>query len=62
MKAPAKRLPTDTTSGAKLPFSICTCAFMPASMSPMKISTVEGGMIWPSVPLAQMMPLASRGS
>jgi hypothetical protein len=35
---------------------------MPPSMSPMKISTVDGGMIWPSVPEAQMIPLASRGS
>jgi hypothetical protein len=35
---------------------------MPASMSPMKISTVDGGMIWPSVPEAQMTPQASLGS
>ena len=35
---------------------------MPDSMSPMKISTVEGGMIWPSVPEAQITPVASFGS
>jgi len=61
-KAPAKRSPTDTGVGAKLPLAICTCELMPASMSPMKISTVEGGMIWPSVPLAQITPVASFGS
>ncbi len=61
-KAPANRSPTETGDGAKLPFAICTCALMPASMSPMKISTVEGGMIWPSVPEAQITPQARRGS
>ena len=43
MKAPAKSAPTDTELGAKLPSSICTCALMPESMSPMKIRTVEAG-------------------
>ena len=59
MNAPANSAPTDTGSGAKLPFSICTWALMPESMSPMKISTVEGGMICASVPEAQMTPAAS---
>ena len=62
MKAPAKRLPTETTWGAKLPLVICTWAFMLPSMSPMKMSTVDGGMIWPRVPLAQITPVASLGS
>jgi hypothetical protein len=60
--APANSAPTETGSGAKLPFSICTWALMPESMSPMKMRTVEGGMICPSVPEAQMTPVASLGS
>jgi hypothetical protein len=31
-------------------------------MSPTKISTVDGGMICPSVPAAQIVPVASFGS
>ena len=62
MNAPANRSPTETVVGAKFPRLICTWLCMPAIMSPMKISTVEGGMIWPSVPLAQMDPHASFGS
>ena len=62
MKAPAKRLPTETTCGEKLPLAICAWAFMEPSMSPMKIRMVEGGMIWPSVPEAQITPVASLGS
>ncbi len=61
-KAPANSAPTDTGSGAKLPFSICTWALMPLSMSPMKMSTVEGGMICPRVPEAAITPEASFGS
>ena len=61
-KAPANKSPTDTGVGAKLPFDICTCELIPASMSAIKISTVEGGMICPKVPDAQITPLASLGS
>jgi hypothetical protein len=45
-----------------LPRLICTWLCIPEIMSPMKISTVEGGMICPSVPEAQIVPQASRGS
>jgi hypothetical protein len=31
-------------------------------MSPMKMSTVDGGMIWASVAEAQIVPVAMRGS
>ena len=34
----------------------------PISRSPMKIRITDGGMIWPSVPEAQMTPVASLGS
>jgi hypothetical protein len=62
MNAPAKRSPTDTVVGAKLPSDSCACWLAPCRMSPMKISTVDGGMICPSVPEAQMIPVASLGS
>ncbi len=62
MNAPANRSPTVTGVGAKLPSSICTCALIEESMSPMKIRTVDGGMICPSVPEAQITPEASLGS
>ena len=60
--APAKRSPTDTVSGAKLPRASWAAEFAPCRMSAMKISTVEGGRIWPSVPAAQIVPQASFGS
>ena len=62
MKAPANRSPTETVSGAKLPSLSCAAEFAPCRMSAMKISTVEGGMICPSVPAAQMTPQESLGS
>jgi hypothetical protein len=62
MKAPAKRSPTETVSGAKLPSASCAAEFAPCRMSAVKMSTVEGGMICPSVPAAQIVPVAKAGS
>ena len=60
--APANSWPTDSGSGAKLPMACWATWLAPCRISPMKISTVEGGMIWPKVPDAQITPEASFGS
>jgi hypothetical protein len=61
-RAAAKSWPTETGSGVKLPLASWAVMLAPASMSASRMSTMEGGMIWPSVPEAQMMPVASLGS
>ena len=58
--APAKRSPTEIGSGVKLPFLSCAAWFTPARMSPMKMSTVDGGMSCAIVDEAQMVPAISR--
>ena len=60
--APAKRSMTETGSGAKLPSPSCAWVLAPCMMSPRITSTMDGGMIWPSVPEAQITPQASFGS
>ena len=60
MSAPAKRSPTEIGSGVKLPFLSCAAWFTPARMSPMKISTVEGGMSCAMVDDAHIVPAMSR--
>ena len=60
--APANRSPTETVSGAKFPIASCAAELAPCRMSAMKISTVEGGRICPSVPAAQIVPVAIFGS
>ena len=62
MIAPANSWPTEIGSGAMLPSASCACWLAPCRMSPTKISTVDGGMICPSVPAAQIVPVASFGS
>ena len=60
--APANRSPTETLCGAKFPARSCACWYAEDRTSPSSTSTMDGGMIWPSVPEAQIVPLAMRGS
>ena len=61
MSAPANRSPTETTAE---PAPVCRLAWLAAFeiASAKRISTMEGGMIWPSVPDAAMVPVARRTS
>jgi len=59
---PAKSWPTEMVSMENSPLASCACWYAAASTSPRMTMTVEGGMICPSVPAAQMLPVAKPGS
>ena len=48
--------------GWKMPILSCACEYADDSTSPSSTRMIEGGMICPSVPEAQIAPVATRGS
>lgn len=61
MRAAAKVWPTETVSIENLPCLYCACWKALDITSARMMSSVEGGMIWPSVPAVHTMPEASVG-
>ena len=55
--APANKSTLLTGSGASSPEMADACSFAPWKMSAKRTSTMDGGIIWPRVPLAQITPV-----
>ena len=49
-------------SAIKLPLASCDSVYVPARVSPRITRAIDGGMIWPRVPDAQIVPHASLWS
>ena len=58
MMAPTNRSPTDTGVGAKSPIDRRASIYWFEIVSPRITSTIDGGMICPSVPAAAIEPQA----
>ena len=56
--APANKSIAVTGSGAKLPTNIAASSFAPCKIVANKTKTIEGGIICPNVPAAQIVPVA----
>ena len=56
--APANKSIAVTGSGAKLPTNIAASSFAPCKIVASKTKTIEGGIICPNVPAAQIVPVA----
>ena len=57
--APAKRSIAVTGKGARLPINNPASSLAPCNISAKRIKTIEGGIIWPNVPAAQIVPVAT---
>ena len=55
-RAPAKRSMTLKGLTKKFPFVSCDSVYVPANASPKITSAIEGGIICPKVPAAQIVP------
>ena len=61
ISAPANKSPTETVSGEKIPWESCARWYADDMTSPSMTRMIDGGMICPSVPDAQMMPVEISG-
>ena len=57
-RAPANKSIAVTGSGARFPTSIAASSLAPCKIVANKTRTIEGGIIWPRVPAAQIVPVA----
>ena len=61
INAPINKSATEMVSGLNMPIFNWACWYALESTSANKIRAIEGGMICPSVPVAQMVPVANAG-
>ena len=57
-RAPANKSIAVTGSGAKSPVKRPASSFAPCNISASSIKTIEGAIIWPKLPEAQIVPVA----
>ncbi len=62
ISAPTNRSPTETVFGEKMPIFSCACWKALDITSPSRTRMIDGGMIWPRVPVAARVPVAMAGS